>query len=66
MATAGRVLVVDDEPDVLSMLGDFLKEEGFRSLAFGAFDCVAKPIDPAFLLQSVETGLAMRRIDPGA
>ena len=37
-----------------------------RSLAFGAFDCVAKPIDPAYLLQSVETALALRRIDPGA
>lgn len=36
-----------------------------RTLAFGAFACVTKPVDPAYLLQSIETALAMRRIDQG-
>jgi len=34
-----------------------------RSLAFGAFDHVTKPIDPPHLLQSIEAALAQRRVD---
>jgi CheY-like chemotaxis protein len=37
-----------------------------RSLAFGAFDCATKPIDPQYLLQSVEAALASRRVDLSA
>ena len=36
-----------------------------RSLAFGAFDCVAKPIDPPHLLQTIDAALAQRRVDLG-
>jgi len=36
-----------------------------RSLAFGAFDCVAKPVDPSHLLQAIEAALALRRVDLG-
>ena len=34
-----------------------------RTLAFGAFDYVTKPVDDAVLGQSIESALAMRRID---
>jgi DNA-binding response OmpR family regulator len=34
-----------------------------RTLAFGAFDYVTKPVDPAVLGQCLESALAMRRID---
>jgi CheY-like chemotaxis protein len=34
-----------------------------RALAFGAFDCVTRPIDPTLLAQSIESALAMRRVD---
>src|SRR3989441_6430084 len=36
-----------------------------RSLAFGAFDCVTKPVDPPHLLQAIEAALALRRGDLG-
>jgi len=36
-----------------------------RSLAFGAFDCVAKPIDPPHLLQTIDAALAQRQVDLG-
>jgi len=36
-----------------------------RSLAFGAFDCVTKPIDPPHLLQTIDAALAQRRVDLG-
>ena len=36
-----------------------------RSLAFGAFDCVTKPVDPSHLLQAIEAALALRRADLG-
>ena len=36
-----------------------------RSLAFGAFDCVTKPVDPPHLLQAIEAALALRRVDLG-
>jgi CheY-like chemotaxis protein len=34
-----------------------------RSLAFGAFECVTKPVDSAHLLQAIEAALALRRVD---
>ncbi len=34
-----------------------------RTLAFGAFDYVTKPVDDAVLGQSIESALAMRRVD---
>ena len=36
-----------------------------RSLAFGAFECVTKPIDSSHLLQAIEAALALRRVDLG-
>ena len=34
-----------------------------RTLAFGAFDYLKKPVDGALLGQAIESVLAMRRID---
>jgi len=34
-----------------------------RTLAFGAFDYVTKPVDPAVLGQSIDSAVAMRRVD---
>lgn len=36
-----------------------------RTLAFGAFDYVTKPVDAAVLGQSIDSALAMRRVDLG-
>src|SRR5260370_31624420 len=35
MATAGKVLVVDDEPDVRDVVGEFLREDGFEVVEAG-------------------------------
>src|SRR5713226_7418022 len=35
MASAGKVLVVDDEPDVRDVVGEFLREDGFEVVEAG-------------------------------
>ena len=35
MATGGKVLVVDDEPDVRDVVGEFLREDGFEVVEAG-------------------------------
>ena len=35
-----------------------------RALALGAFDYVAKPVDPIYLTYSVGTALTMKRVEP--
>jgi DNA-binding NtrC family response regulator len=49
-----KIIVVSGESDL-----DLAK----RALAFGAFDYVAKPVDMAYLKQSLETALMMKRLE---
>jgi DNA-binding response OmpR family regulator len=47
---------------MVSGIGDV--ETAKRALAHGAFDYIAKPVDLAYLAQSVETAWLMKQIDP--
>jgi len=52
-------------PDVkvIMVSGESSAELAQRALAYGAFDYVTKPPDLAYLKQSLETALMMRRLE---
>jgi two-component system nitrogen regulation response regulator NtrX len=59
--SAARILVVDDEADIRSLLKEILSEEGYEvevaATRLGAFDFVEKPLSLAKLLRTVERAL---------
>ena len=44
IATTKEILVIDDDPDILNLFGDFLKREGFR---------IASYLDPLAALREI-------------
>jgi CheY-like chemotaxis protein len=48
---------------VIMVSGGTTPAQGMRALALGAFDFVTKPVDVAYLLQSVDTALVMKELE---
>ncbi len=59
------IRAVAPEVTVIMVSGTMDAESATRALALGAFDYIAKPIDPIYLAQSVRMALMMKQVERG-